>query len=877
MNAPSFLIENDKAFAMSSFRIPKRKHKEWKEKLGWLYEFPWRVEQQQILNEFDKENWQEFIIQAVFGGGKTTMIIAMLFHLVLSGQCKIDEIMISAFNVAIKNEIKKKLKVLGKIVPRTFDSIVYEICRELEYKDLKHPNFLEKRKFLYQNINDIQADSKIKYVFIDEAQDLEINVLKILKKRFEGAKLMIVGDIFQSIQKEPRESLLWKLLHEGKIVSEEHTRIVHNMMTTPRVPRNILNELKVALFQYYPEFQDTIQNWKSSSLIESNKGIQWSMFYEYKKIFSNMLDFVKLHGFKDSMILVFSSAITVRGSLGDVSRVRRFFVENDIPVNANHKLMKDEAVFISTVNSSKGLERKHVFCLLTFPLELAFANFSSDILMNLLTVGLSRCKESIHFCIPSYMDRFSPILKNFKNCPKPNVRKVQQKLCFSEKRQFLSEEKCMEKTYMLEKEHSVTEILRLQMFSFATKQRILLHVKKYGETKCPYTRIPVFTEEEASLVGLVFETLILSFWKGSFPTDLTGTKELGHECYRTYFDRIQKIQKEYISAIRSQPFSACSDERKIHISILYGKLYLAVHNKVFCNYFAKDKLLEHWLKVKSIAMKLKPANIESLKTQERIGTKFINGIVDAMIRPSSSKEIMEIFEIKASRSREWNENAMLQATLYGLSQGRKKFKVHLINLLSSKWHHYYVNFEQADKEQVMDKIFDDIQLYNLNCFLAKNRTIHNENKKNLNINDCFFLDGRINEHNQMKELLLLEINSPTKLSIVFKCSTVAEVESFWKQKFDLYKKNWNIQRLVVARHITKNVLPTFKEIDVCFLNKTETPLSFESYLMQIGWYKPRPDQEDQTTSINYMDWNRPISSSSVQISELCETFNFKNF
>ena len=130
---------------------------------------------------------------------------------------------------------------------------------------------------------------------------------------------MIVGDIFQSIQKS-HESLLWKLLHEGEIASENHHRIVHNMMTTPRVPRNILNELKVALFQYYPEFQDTIQNWKSSSLIESSKGIQWSMFYEYKKIFANMLDFVKLHGFRDSMILVFSSAITVRGSLGDVSR-----------------------------------------------------------------------------------------------------------------------------------------------------------------------------------------------------------------------------------------------------------------------------------------------------------------------------------------------------------------------------------------------------------------------------------------------------------------------------------------------------------------------------------------------------------------------------
>ena len=215
MNSPSFLKKDEKEYAMNTYRIPKRLHKEWKTKLGWAYDFPWRPEQENILKQFDSSEWDEFIIQAVFGGGKTTMIIAMLFHLVLSQQCNLDEIMISAFNVAIKNEIKKKLKVLGKIVPRTFDSIVYEICRELEYKDLKHPNFLEKRKFLYQNIHRIQDDVKIKYVFIDEAQDLEISVLKILKQRFQNAKLMIVGDIFQSIQKEPRESLLWKLLHEG--------------------------------------------------------------------------------------------------------------------------------------------------------------------------------------------------------------------------------------------------------------------------------------------------------------------------------------------------------------------------------------------------------------------------------------------------------------------------------------------------------------------------------------------------------------------------------------------------------------------------------------------------------------------------------------
>jgi hypothetical protein len=871
MNTPDFIKKDDKMFAMSHFRIPKKQHKLWKEKIGWLYDFPWRAEQKKILDEFDTREWNEFIIQAVFGGGKTTMIIAMLFHLVLSKKCKLEEIMISAFNVAIKNEIKKRLKVLGKIVPRTFDSIVYEICKELEYKDLKHPNFLEKRRFLYQNIFKIEKDFKIKYVFLDEAQDLETNTLKILRKRFEGAKIVIVGDIFQSIQKEPRESLLWSLLHQG--ASEDGKKIVHNMMTTPRVPRKILDELKIALLSYYPEFQHTIEKWKSSSIIENSKGIEWSMFYEYKKIFSNMLDFVKKHGYKDSMILVFSSAITVRGSLGDVSRVRGFFQENNIPVNANHKLMKDEAVFISTVNSSKGLERKHVFCLLTFPLELAFANFSSDILINLLTVGLSRCKESIHFCIPSYMDRFSPILKNFRNCPKPHVRKIQQKLSFGEQRQFLSEEKCIEKNYMLEKEHSVTEILRLQMLSFATKQRILQNVKKYQETACPFTKLPVHTEEQSTLMGLVFETLILSLWKKNWPFDLMANQELGHECYRTYFDRIQKLQGQYIAAARSNPHASCSEGKKIEIAVLYARLYVAIHNKVFSNIYHLDSILEHWLKIKPIAIKIMPSSIESLKTQEKIGTKFINGIVDAMIKPSTAKEMLEIYEIKACKGRDWNENAILQSVIYGLAQGRKKFKVHLINVLSRKWQHFYVNFEKT-KVDVMDKIYNDIQLYNLNCFLSKNRTIHKDEKMTLDINDCFFLDGRGDD-----SLLLLEFNSPTKITIVIELHNKNDIQHFWKELFPLYQKSWNIQKLIVGRHFSQKDLTFLSGIQqVSFLNKSNQILPWESYLIQVGWYKKRHDEseEENKLRINYLDWNRPISSASIQIAELCESFNFNN-
>ena len=418
MEKPLFFKENNISFVQRNLKLPKRLHKEWKEKIGWLYTFPWRPEQLEILTAFQQNSWKSFIIQAVFGGGKTTMIIAMIFDLVLQERVKLDEILVCAFNVAIKNEIKKKLKYIGKIVPRTFDSIIWEICKEMNYPNLMKPNFLEKRRFLYENINSIPDKPHIKFIFLDEAQDLERNVEYIFFKRFPNARFIIVGDIFQSIQKEPRESFLWSLLQQNL----PHT---FHMTNTPRVPNAILSEMKQALLQYYPEFQETIHDWTSSnSTSTSEKGIEWSMFSSYGDVFRKMENFVQYHGIQDSMILVFSSAITVRGKLGDVSRVRRFFQEKNISVNSNHKLMKDDSLFISTANSSKGLERKHVFCFLTFPLELAFANFSNDILMNLLTVAISRCKSSIHFCLPSSSDRFSPILRHYSHCPEPSSKEV---------------------------------------------------------------------------------------------------------------------------------------------------------------------------------------------------------------------------------------------------------------------------------------------------------------------------------------------------------------------------------------------------------------------------------------------------------------------
>jgi superfamily I DNA/RNA helicase len=114
------------------------------------------------------------------------------------------------------------------------------------------------------------------------------------------------------------------------------------------------------------------------------------------------------------MILTFSSAITVKGALGDVARLRRFLSQKEYDVNKNHKSMDVEKLFLSTANSSKGLERDNVLAILTFPLERAFVNFSDDLVVNLLTVALTRARKKVVIYVPAYQDKFSRVLSLYQ-------------------------------------------------------------------------------------------------------------------------------------------------------------------------------------------------------------------------------------------------------------------------------------------------------------------------------------------------------------------------------------------------------------------------------------------------------------------------------
>ena len=202
--------------------------------------------------------------------------------------------------------------------------------------------------------------------------------------------------------------------------------------------------------------------------------------------------------------------------------------------------------------------------------------------------------------------------------------------------------------------------------------------------------------------------------------------------FDTFSLSIKKLYHEWNLFRRQYPFCSLSDEKKIEGSIVFSKLHLGYHQKIFVSISSplKISILHRWRGIKNISLSIRPTSLKDIYVQHSVRLPFMNGIIDIFYSPE--KDMIEIYEIKASKNREWKENALLQSILYGLCKKRKLFRVHLINVFSTKWSHYCIHFKE-DLEMVLGRIRDDLQMYNLNCYLSKNVTIRSPVKKDFYI------------------------------------------------------------------------------------------------------------------------------------------------
>ena len=67
--------------------------------------FPWREDQKSIINSVIKNESKFYVINGIFGCGKTTMLFGMLVNLILKQTYKPEDIMFISFNVCSQRDL----------------------------------------------------------------------------------------------------------------------------------------------------------------------------------------------------------------------------------------------------------------------------------------------------------------------------------------------------------------------------------------------------------------------------------------------------------------------------------------------------------------------------------------------------------------------------------------------------------------------------------------------------------------------------------------------------------------------------------------------------------------------------------------------------
>jgi len=774
--------------------------------------FPWREQQKEVIDAFLQFKHDRYIIHAIFGAGKTTILLGLLVNGILKNLFNPSEVMFISFNISIKNEIKRKLKdygVASKVAVRTFDSIIYELAKVGQYPHIDLPNFEGKRKFVYELIFNKDFEHKPEFqpkiIFMDECQDLEKSVLDVLEHFYPETKFVFSGDIFQSLQKEARETLLWYYM---KLPEQPNIYKIY-MSDTPRVPSKNLNTLKSALSIHYPEFKENISKWTSSNTT-SDSDIEWKRFHSYTHIHQELLGFLKIHSAEEVMILTFSSAITVRGAMGDVARLRTFLCENGFKVNGNHKKQETDSYFLSTANSAKGLERDYVIIFLTFPLERAFVHLSDDVVVNLLTVALTRAKKKAIIYVPSYSDKYTRALSLFEKCPTPNKERIREGKILKE---FTFQD------YM-DIEHSPTEIIRASVIKYDTRIKLKEFAKTFNFSKIfdgdiNHKIIPIITEEERCFVGVLIENLITSTWVSHWPMAPKHDVK-NHPFYSHIIGRINNAEKRYVEFTKSNLFD---DKKQFDGIYLYSQVHVALSNKIFMK--LSDGLVanlkSYWSKLKPKAILMKPNDSSGkLKIQPNLRMPWIAGIADAMTEDTDGKTV-SIYEIKASQDRNWVDNALIQIIMYALMMGKTWYRLHLMNPFQNQRISYYLDTKQI--LTMRKELLKDILVYNINSFMAKTYPESRTNKK-MDVSKTMFLNIIKDEDGHITQASILNMLSPIKCEFIY-----SKYTSSGENKIKGMNKQ---ERFACESELTEeDLLKELKEILYSKMNKDKVIWSFE--------------------------------------------------
>lgn len=366
---------------------------------------------------------EDILVVAAPGSGKTTSIIARIQHLQKKCTIPLDKILYITYSKKLADEVTQKLgevKLNDLYHANTIDSLCWKLLKRCDDNlDVLPGEIIERFAEVSESDDTLLAPlDKISHVFLDEAQDLDSARFDVIKKMFERAKMMIVGD--------PRQCIYQNLFgaNPGLMQLLRPAATVMTLSASFRLTPSMATFVNAA-FPYPGQTTIIPGNTKSrdvkpiltvlhASNCADDKGINRPKIVEH--IVAKCKRLVREQKVKPREIAILSPTARSKSSSNFLLNTIRTALEYEsVPAYFNQREYESPSgssntdknrIYIGTCHSFKGAERDHVILLNFFIAPGAFMREFDGVVnrdfKNLLFVACTRAKETLELIESCY-------------------------------------------------------------------------------------------------------------------------------------------------------------------------------------------------------------------------------------------------------------------------------------------------------------------------------------------------------------------------------------------------------------------------------------------------------------------------------------------
>lgn len=343
------------------------------------------TQQQNIINTSLDKNIR---IIACAGSGKTTTITCKIAYMINTLNCKPSEFFIATFTNNAGYEMRERInKLLGHsidILCGTFHSLSLKLLNK--YKPINKIIHIDESQFLFYELLKTNINLGIKYIFIDEYQDINNIQHKIIKKLYNNAlKLVVVGDDSQNIYTFRGSNIKYILNFDNYY----NNTITHSLINNYRSHNNIINVANNSI--------SINKNQIKKNMIAIKQDIIKPKIIYYDTLGQELYGILNsIKSYKDKNNI----AILCRNNIPLYFIEEKLIKEgiNCIIISGDNKNnIKKDCVILSTIHSSKGLEWDIIYIMgmsdTFFPSKKDEISIEEE--RRLFYVAITRCKSEL--------------------------------------------------------------------------------------------------------------------------------------------------------------------------------------------------------------------------------------------------------------------------------------------------------------------------------------------------------------------------------------------------------------------------------------------------------------------------------------------------